>query len=196
MAPLQYGDVDNVIARAGVDAESLGLGTEDNLRDFIRTTLTRATQEISQFVGRELTHETGKTVTLDGNNRNSMKLPDWPVQQATEVTVGGTTQSSGDYRVSDAGILERRVGVWPNGWENIEVTYDVGFPDGAGAAEEVAEEIAIETVNKAVAARKADGKSSVSMDGYSVAFDSTLDGINLDEAQRERLRPYREAAVA
>ena len=83
------------------------------------------------------------TVTLDGTGTDMLLLPRLPVVNAGTVNVGGTAIT--DYVVdTDRGALVRKLPdegadywttvlpqnvVWPAGRQNVQVTYEHGYPD-------------------------------------------------------------------
>jgi hypothetical protein len=83
----------------------------------------------------------GGTAVFDGTGTDALLLPELPVTAAGTVLVNGTAVT--DYVLNDNGILFRRGSlaptstyydytvpmVWPNGRQNIEVTYDHGYAD-------------------------------------------------------------------
>lgn len=188
---MSYGTVENVATRAQVSNDDLGMGTQSEFENFVQDLLDAATSEINAWLGRDLTGG-DKTVSVDGSGRHKMKLPDYPIDSVDYVKVSGREIDDGDYRVESGGILERREGIWPEGWENIEVSYT--FADTRTVADEVAEEMAKDALTAADAQGKAAGTESVSMDGYSASFDTSTH-IQLTETYRDRLRPFREVAA-
>jgi hypothetical protein len=80
------------------------------------------------------------TVTLDGTGTDSLLLPELPVTAAGTVVVNGGTVT--DYALNGNGILFRRSSdptssgntwrtlVWPEGRQNVRVTFQHGYADG------------------------------------------------------------------
>lgn len=188
---MSYGLVQNVITKAQVGSEDIGFGTEAEFENFVEDLLESATEEINMYLGRDLSGGT-QTVQVDGNGRDTVKLPDYPVESIDTVVVDGTPVDSSEYRAQSSGILERRQGRWVDGWENIEVSYT--YASNRGVQDEVAEEMAKDALVAADTESKAAGTESVSMDGYSASFDTSTH-MQMTEAYRDRLRPFREVGV-
>lgn len=74
------------------------------------------------------------TATLDGTGSEQMTLPQWPVTAVASVVVDGDALTADDdYRWSQAGILERAGGCWPDKLRSVVVTWSAGYhtvPDG------------------------------------------------------------------
>lgn len=188
---MAYGTVENVATKAQVDGEDIGFGTESEFESFIEDLLESATEEINMYLGRDLEGGT-QTVQVDGNGRDTVKLPDYPVESIDSVVVDGIPVESSEYRAKSSGILERRQGQWVDGWENIEVSYT--YASNRGVQDEVAEEMAKDALVAADTEAKAAGTDSVSMDGYSASFDTSTH-MQMTEAYRSRLKPFREVGV-
>lgn len=77
------------------------------------------------------------TVTLDGTGTDALLLPEFPVSAAGTVTVNGTAVT--DYVLNGNGTLIRRVAdfeewtcntlTWPEGRQNVTVTFEHGYAD-------------------------------------------------------------------
>lgn len=108
-------------------------------------------------------------VVLDGNGRESLLLPVWPVTAVASVVLDGTTLVEGtDYAWSDAGIL-RRLGClwWPDRLRCLQVTYSHGWnglDELPGDIQEVVLERAEASFNIPV------GVQSKAVGGQSVTF--------------------------
>lgn len=76
-------------------------------------------------IGYPLHYET-ETIRLDGTGTHVLFLPAAPVDTIT-VTLDGQVLT--DYVISRRNGILRRREVWPNGLENIEVTYAHGYQD-------------------------------------------------------------------
>lgn len=106
--------------------------------------LQRATDRFRAECGHHVTRTT-ETVHLSGNGNHGVTLPGKPVVGTPTVTVDGTALTApADFAVGRAaGILRRHNAVWPDGLDNIEVTYTYGHatipPDVADAVLEAAE---------------------------------------------------------
>ncbi|AXR81500.1 hypothetical protein AArcMg_1487 [Natrarchaeobaculum sulfurireducens] len=184
-----------MIANCGVEPEDIGAGTLAALEDHIEQLLARASQEIDSYLGRSLTYEEEYTETVDGTGRSTLKLDHYPVHEVHSVEVSGTPLDESEYRANSSGVLERR-GRWPEGWGNVEVTYEYGYEDGQHTAAQIAEEMVIPVLERAEIERISEGKDSVSMDGFSVSFDDPEGDFRLIPEHKERLDQLREVAMA
>jgi len=91
--------------------------------------LRAASRRFRGQVHHQVTFVADDVVVLDGNGRESLLLPVWPVTAVTSVVLDGTTLTEGtDYSWSDAGIL-RRLGClfWPDRLRCLQVTYSHGW---------------------------------------------------------------------
>lgn len=96
--------------------------------------LDAACDTVRTFAERDFNRTTG-TVTLDGTGTDSLLLPQLPVNSAGTVSVDGTAVT--DYTLNSNGILFRgsvsaegaayTASKWPEGRQNIVVTYDYGY---------------------------------------------------------------------
>lgn len=71
------------------------------------------------------------TVTLDGTGTDALVLPERPVSGVTAVTVGGVAEPDFAFR-PDGVLLRGSAGgfprtTWPEGRQNVEVTYEHGY---------------------------------------------------------------------
>lgn len=96
--------------------------------------------DICRDVAEQTFNLTTSTVTLDGTGTDALLLPELPVTAAGTVTVAGSAVT--DYVLNGNGILFRKVTdddvdytdavrtlTWPQGRQNITVTYDHGYAD-------------------------------------------------------------------
>jgi len=115
---------------------------------------------------------------------------------------------SSDYRVRDnpardgenSGILELKSGIFPDQWNNVEVSYTWGYSTAPGAVREVTEQLVIDALRSAAGNSKGakGGATSYSMDGFSVTFDTDLKATigALSPEQRQQLDDHRRLAKA
>lgn len=212
-----YADPQRVRERSGVEPSDLDLedrdgdGTVDeaDLDALIAELNGLASETVAGYCMRDFGHHTGYTETLDGNDRQSIRLRGYPVISVTSVQVGDGTLDSADYRVKkdspawageNAGILERKGAVFPSGWDNVEVTYDWGYKSPPGAVVSVAEDLVVDALRAAVANKKGakSGVQSYSMDGFSVSFSESLQSTTgkLTPEQKAQLDDYRRVIIA
>lgn len=101
-----------------------------------------ACETVRTLTEQDFTPVVGGTAILDGTGTDTLLLPQVPVSAAGTVVVNGTTQDDGSYTVTADGKLIRTGGTafystwsqdgcpinyWPQGRQNITVTYDYGF---------------------------------------------------------------------
>jgi hypothetical protein len=109
-------------------------------------------QELSDFLGRDVTTDDGvdlalegacsicstvaeqtfpeatTTIVLDGSGTDVLVLPDVPVSSVTSVSVGGSATTA---YVQDNGLLLKQSGTWSRGRRNVEVKYRHGYSSSA-----------------------------------------------------------------
>jgi hypothetical protein len=201
-----YADATTVKQRSGVDADDLGL-TDSELDALLADLNSQASESIEDYCQRDFEQHTDDTAALDGNGRDAIRLPGYPVTSIASVEVGEnnpTTLDADDYRVRDdpafpgenGGVLERRRAVWPRGWENVQVTYTWGYSSPPGAVERVADDLVIEALQAAAKDTKGKGATSLSLDGFSVSFPDGGLRMDLDESQRATLDDHKRVVVA
>ena len=203
--PESYGDAVHVLARTGAEPETFGHGSESQLLSFIEGLLERASDEVRRYCNRSFgQHESVDVV--DGTGSTELRLRNYPVIEIESVRVGNSTLSSDAYQIEDdpanpgqnAGILQRidRRHWAPN--RQVRVEYVWGYESPPGVVKSVVEDAAVEALEKAEVDRAASGKSSESMDGYSVSWDTSdsRDMQVLRESHRERLRPLKRRGAA
>jgi len=201
-----YGSRSTVITRQGATPEAFGLANQTELENFVDDLLARASSEVEEHCGRVFGEVTGETETLFGNDTKRISLDNYPVTSINSVVVGQSALDTSQYRIEtapgrpdrNAGIIERTDRrVWPAG-RQITVDYDWGFQETPGVVQAVVEDMVVEVLEKAVVDRNSSGKSSESMDGYSVSWDNSdvQDLITLDEAKRKRLEGLARQGVA
>jgi hypothetical protein len=131
--------------------------------------LDAATGLIQDYTEQTISQVEGEVITLDGEGRRRLLLPQIPVTAVASVdeTVDGTTTTlveDDDYTWTESGILARVDGSWPSEPRSVEVTYSHGF----GTVPQ-----SIVGICLAAAARVFSNPSSVrsqAIDGYSVQF--------------------------
>lgn len=88
-----------------------------------------ATQAIKNYTCQTISQVVDDAITLDGNGKTRLFLPELPVTGITSVTVDGSSLVDGtDYKLGMYGVLYRLGGyVWTAGIANIEVVYSHGY---------------------------------------------------------------------
>lgn len=207
---MTYADSDVVKELSGVSANDLPNVQNDSALDSLITKLNdRAKSLIDEYCQRDFDEHTGATTTLDGNGKSEISLPRhangdglyYPIIEITDLKQNDSSLSADKYRIKQTpnsrgdrnpGIIEKRYGLWPEGWENIEVTLTWGYASPPEEIKSIAEQLIIDQLNNAVQDSKADGAQSISMDGFSVSFDTSM---RLKDDNKDRLDNFKRVLV-
>jgi len=205
-----YGSTQTIITREGATPALFGFDDENNpqdaLENFIDELRAQASSEVEEHCGRVFGEVTGETDTLYGNDTAQIKVDNYPITSINTIDVGQTTLNADQYQIQtvpgrpdrNAGIIERTDRrVWSRN-RQIVVDYDWGFQETPAVVKAVVEDMVVEVLEKAAVDRQSTGKSSESMDGYSVSWDNSdvQDYITLDESKRKRLQGLTRQGVA
>jgi hypothetical protein len=126
--------------------------TAQELSDFLQRDVTTDTgvdlalegaSEICRTVADQPFTQTTTTQTLDGSGTDVLVLPRVPVASVSTVSVGGTATTE---FVQDNGLLLKQSGTWRRGRRNVEVKYRHGYSTTAIPAD-------VKSVALSVAAR-------------------------------------------
>lgn len=206
----RYADSDRAARRADADAATLGFeGTdttspEEEFSAFVDRLNELASKAVVDFCDRRFDHFQGVEESIDGNGRQSIRLPNYPVTSVSSVTVNGTTLDPSDYRVAksasrednNAGVLERRAAVWPEGWENVTVVYSWGYEEPPGAVVDAAETLVIDALEQILNSQNASGAvDSFSLEGFNVSFANPL-RFDVSAERFPNLKRYQHVGVA
>ena len=198
-----YGSTQTIINRQGASPDAFGFddtsNPSDRLESFIDDLRDRASSEVEEYCGRVFNSHSD-TETLTGNGTDIIQVRHYPIVTINSIEVGASTLDADAYEIEpDPGRPTRNPGlirrtdrrVWPT--RRITVDYQWGFQEAPSVVAQVVEDMVVEVLEKAVADRKSDGKSSQSMDGYSVSWNQSdvQDYIRLDESKRKRLKPLK-----
>ena len=189
-----YGDVTRTLTRSGITYADLGLADDDALASLVEDLIEQASSIVDQYCGRDFDHYADVSERHDGSGRRRLRLKGWPIISVTSVAVGGVALAEGvDYEVLPGpGILERVDGaVWPPGRRNISVTYSHGYATSPGAITGIVEDLVAGALTHAARNRATKGASSMSMDGYSVAYSELSRMMGLAPEQMQTLDRYR-----
>ena len=188
-----YGDVTRTLTRSGITYADLGLESEAALASLVEDLIGQASDILDTYCERDFGLHEAETVRLDGNGRERIRLPGHPLVSVTSVTLGSTLLDSASYEVRPgAGILERiDRGVWPAGRRNIAVVYTYGFTTPPAAITGIVEDLVAGALTHAARNRATKGASSMSMDGYSVAYSELSRLMVLAPEQMQTLDRYR-----
>lgn len=200
-----FADPSRVKERAAVSEDDVETDDLDELIDALNE---QASGTISDFCGRDFT-ETTETIEIDGNGHDSIRLPGYPVVDVESVSIGGDEIDADTYRITrppgrdadeNSGILERKAYLWPEGWENLEISYTWGYEEPPQTVVQIAEELVVDALRAAAANKKGakSGVQSYSMDGFSVSFDESLTSLvgQLTPEQKEQLQEYKRVPIA
>ena len=193
-----YGDPTRTLTRSGITYADLALVDDDALASLVEDLLEQASDTVDTYCERDFALHEAVTVRLDGNGRECIRLPGHPLVSVTSVTLGSTLLDSASYEVrSGAGILERiDRGVWPAGRRNIAVVYTYGFTTPPAAITGIVEDLVVGALTHAARNRAVKGASSMSMDGYSVAYSELSRMMGLAPEQVQILDRYRAVGAA
>lgn len=174
-----YGDSALIKTKTGLSYTDLGLANDAAFDTLIDDINTQTSSMVDRYCDRDFLKHTDDTMVFDGNNRIRIRKLGYPVISITSVKIDGVLLAASEYRIKshplhpteNAGILEKRWSVWPNGWENIEVVYTWGFDTPPEVVSMVVEIVAVQEIKDLAARYKGKGAESMSMDGFSVSFD-------------------------
>lgn len=119
----------------------LGIPTADTSQDARLTAILAGVEvwliQTAAANGRALKLEEDRVDLVDGGGSPRLFLPRRPVVAVTSIKVDGagtptwddiTLVPASSYRVyPDMGLVKRLAGDWPQGHQNVQVTYDVGY---------------------------------------------------------------------
>lgn len=207
---MSYGDSTVIKQRSGIEASDIGnVSNSSELDTLISNLNDRAKSLIDEHCQRDFDEHTGETVKADGNGRNELSLPQYaagdglyyPIINLSSVSLNGNPLDASDYRIKpqpnalsnrNAGVIERKRAIWPEGWENIEVTLDWGYQSPPEEVKSIAESLVVDQLLDAAQAEQGSGATSISMDGFSVSFSERM---TLNEEQKQRLGRFRRVIV-
>lgn len=169
----------------------LGENFDSDRADLAGRALDAATAAIRTYLGQHVTLIEDDEVTLDGNDRSMLFLPELPVSAVTSVTVDGVAQTyvpdAYDYTWTAGGVLHRRnASTWGYLPQSIVVVYTHGYAD---IPEDIRSACLRLAVRDLVNPQRASSESF--RDDYSISF--------LRESEEDILAPitpYRPVVVA
>ena len=188
-----YGDVTRTLTRSGITYADLGLESEAALASLVEDLIGQASDILDTYCERDFALHEAVTERLDGNGRERIRLAGHPLVSVTSVTLSNALLDSALYEVrSGAGVLERiDRGVWPAGRRNIAVVYTYGFTTPPAAITGIVEDLVAGALTHAARNRATKGASSMSMDGYSVAYSELSRLMVFVPEQMQTLDRYR-----
>lgn len=106
----------------------LGIAADDTAKDDRLIFLINGFSAfIESYTGRKFVKGTF-TEKLDGNGCSKVYLQTMPVLSVSEIKQNGSVVSAGDYLVyGEEGSVLSKNGVWPEGNQNIEITFTGGY---------------------------------------------------------------------
>ncbi len=188
-----YGDVTRTLTRSGITYADLGLESEAALAALVEDLIGQASDTVDTYCERDFALHEAVTERLDGNGRERIRLAGHPLLSVTSVTLGSTLLDSASYEVRPgAGILERiDGGVWSAGRRNLTIVYSYGYATTPPAIVGIVEDLVAGALAHAARNRATKGASSMSMDGYSVAYSELSRLMVLAPEQMQTLDRYR-----
>jgi len=207
---MTYADSDVVKQRSGVAASDIAnVSSTSEFNDLIDSLNDRAKSLIDEHCQRDFEEHADETTKVDGNGRRELSLPQYasgdglyyPIISISSLKLNDNAVDASDYRIKpqanalnnrNAGIIERKAGRWPEGWENIEVTLTWGYSNPPPEIKSIAEQLIIDQLLNASQNDSSDGAESISMDGFSVSFSKRM---RLSDEHKERLKRFRRVIV-
>jgi len=194
-----YGDPTRTLTRSGITYADLALVDDDALASLVEDLIGQASDIVDQYCGRDFANHVDTSERYDGTGRPRLRLKGWPILSVTSVEVGGAALTEGtEFEVvAGSGILERIDGaVWPAGLRNVSVVYSHGYVSPPGAIVSIVEDIVVGALTHAARNAAVKGASSMSMDGYSVAYSELSRLMGLVPEQMQILDRHRAAGAA
>lgn len=194
-----YGDVARTLTRSGITYADLGLVDTAALVSLAADLNEQASETVDLYCGRDFMLHEDVAERYDGSGRLRLPLRGWPIISVASVAVGGVALAEGvNYEgLPGAGILERVDGaVWPVGLRNVSIVYSYGYTAAPGAITGIVEDLVIGALTHAARNRAVKGASSMSMDGYSVAYSELSRLMALAPEQVGTLDRYRAVGAA
>lgn len=137
--------------------------------------------ELDQTIDEVLADE----VTLVGNGRRVINLPEMPVTAIDSVTEDGTLLTEGtDYRFNRYGILTRLGGCWP-----IDVDIGVVYDHGYATTPAIVTQVCLQVAGRAWV-RPSTGLAAESLGDRSVTYDKDRTGEALTDYEERLLARY------
>jgi len=189
-----YGDVAMIRTRSGITPEDLALADEAALAALIGHLAVQASDDVDTYCGRDFGLHEDVAERYDGTGRDRLMLRGRPIVSVASVEVDGVALTEGiEYEVLEGpGILERIDGTpWRRGRRNVVVTYSHGYTSPPGAIVSIVEDLVVGALTHAARNRATKGASSMSMDGYSVAYSELSRLMVLAPEQMQTLDRYR-----
>ncbi len=193
-----YGDVARTLTRSGITYADLGLANEAALTSLAADLIEQASETVDLYCGRDFALHEDVAERYDGSGRRRLRLRGHPIVAVASVAVGGVSLTEDlEYEVdAGPGILERVDGaVWPPGLRNVSIVYSYGYVVTPGAIAGIVEDLVVGALTNAARNRAVKGASSMSMDGYSVAYSELSRLMVLAPEQMQVLDRYRVAGA-
>ena len=159
------------------------------------TLIDGVSESFNAYVGRALAKTNYTAVYFDGNGKESLILPNYPIASITSITEDGTALTEGedsDYLLYAAtGILKRVNGAWYKGSKTIKLTYIAGYVvQGATAT---APDIALPAdLKMACMVQVAREWKKATLSEWGVISKSSPDGMSVTRTETGLLKEVRE----
>ncbi|GAB7388993.1 hypothetical protein BSNK01_28310 [Bacillaceae bacterium] len=116
------------MALTSLDKAKRYLKIESNEHDeLIQDLITAASTAIETYTSRIFVQKS-YTELYDGKGLNYLVLRQAPIVSVSEVKIDDQTLPAEDYAFyAETGVLRRKTGFWPEGVQNIEVSYTAGY---------------------------------------------------------------------
>jgi hypothetical protein len=207
----EYGDASLIKQKSGVSANDLEeVSNQTDLDAMILDLNQRASEAVERFCNRDFKDHPDETVEIDGNDRvndsgnGELKLPGQPVRSISSIEINGSAIDSSEYRLKEptaydtdtpmnAGIVKRKNTPFPEGWENVKVTFTWGFQTPPAGVQHVVEGLVVDALRAASRNASAETAESVSMDGFSITYFTGQ--IEREQKHKDRLNKYRRIAL-
>ncbi len=152
-------------------------GTQDD--SLIEKIISGVSDMVRTMTNREFDYKE-RIEYLSGESNEFAFLKEYPVEEIVEIKIDDTEVDSDHYKVGKTnGMLYRKNGVWPKGFENIEVKAKSGYKMPADSENRDfpndLEQAVIKQVAKIFEKRHSEGISSASPGGISVTFKDDMD---------------------
>lgn len=109
------------------DLEAI-IGKDVTNDPFATIAIDSACQTVRSMLGQTLNYLAGDVISVNGNGKSYLILPQYPVVNVSAITVDDTALTDGDWLWERNGLLFLADGsAWSEGLRNVEVTYSHGY---------------------------------------------------------------------
>lgn len=176
-----YGYRDTVIAKTGLTYEEFNLESQAAYEALIDKLIIQASDMVNRYCHKDF-EEHDEVIKMDGSGNDSLMLRGFPILSITSLKIDDKELVEGtDFRIrknsmldGNSGILDKKYGVWPCGWDNIEIDYRWGYVTPPETIVGIVENMVVALLTRTSNIAQGQGMSSYSMDGFSVSFKTEL----------------------